>query len=234
MGLNTDEMDLCLLSGGYLEVGWLVSRTEIPSVWEGSVWPLHCRGKDTSPGGLAARGLVFPVGPNLLDLIPPHYVAGFTKPIPDVHHRVEKNCCDPTGSCISSHYHQPELARKTFYWAVLVSAMVRSSWYRLAAWSRSAAVSHWGSDVLKDLALWLPVSPSRFAHVFWLEILSLEHSWARMQHSSVLWSVIQGHRRVPGHPPPCYPKGSGGAQHPAPVQPDLQCCKCCIIETDLC
>lgn len=39
-----------------------------------------------------------------------------------------------------------------------------------------ADLQHWGSDVLKDLALCFHVSPSRFAHVFWLEILSLDHS----------------------------------------------------------
>lgn len=63
-----------------------------------------------------ARGLVSSMDPNLPDnLIPPHQVAGFTKPIPDAHCRVEENCFKPTESCVSSRYHQPQLARKAFY-----------------------------------------------------------------------------------------------------------------------
>lgn len=60
-------MDLFLFFWGYLEVGLLVSKIKIPSVWEGPVWPLHCESKDASPGGLATGELVFPVDPNLFN-----------------------------------------------------------------------------------------------------------------------------------------------------------------------
>lgn len=58
-------MNLLLLFWDYLEVVLLGSRIEIPSVWEGLVWSLHCRSKDISLRGSAARKLVFPMDPNL-------------------------------------------------------------------------------------------------------------------------------------------------------------------------
>jgi len=110
------------------------------------------------------RGFVVPSDPNLLDnLIPPHCIAGFTKPIPDAHHKVEQNCCRPTESCLSS-YHQPQPARKAFYQVALVSGDAeqlvslgclekRIICLGQICSSVNDAVSPWGSDALKDLAL---------------------------------------------------------------------------------
>lgn len=114
------KWDLCWCNGPLSPLlrllgGWLTCFQD---------WDFQClRGTNLTPvlqkqrcfEGLAARGLVFSLDPNLLDnLIPPCHRAGCTKPTPAAHHKVEENCFKPTGSCASSHYHQPQLTRRLF------------------------------------------------------------------------------------------------------------------------
>lgn len=164
-------MDWCLLIWGYLEV--LVSKIEIPTVWEVPVWPLHCRSEDVSLGRPAAGELVFPMDLNLLNnVIPPHHTAGLTKPIPDVYCRVEEDCFKPTElgilSLLPAQACQEDfLQHSTAICDDSEQSMVLGCLEKRTGLGQICTSFSLGSDVLRDLAFSFPVLLSRFACVFW-------------------------------------------------------------------